>query len=150
MGSPAARRCADAFCTLYFCCICQHAQDLAIVGYAVAKLGLRPPQTWLRRYCALLLKHKAKLYRNKTLLTQVCGGCNRDEPRTMLGSSCLCVLMLSFGHLQCQAALSTAQPVAQAEPSQQNQQLSLFTMLPLMRVCVCVCLLLSLFVIHRS
>jgi hypothetical protein len=48
------------------------SQDLAIVGYALAKLGLRPPSTWLRRYCALLLKYKAGLYRNKTLLTQVC------------------------------------------------------------------------------
>lgn len=46
-------------------------QDLAIVGYALAKLGLRPPSTWLRRYCALLLKYKSGLYRNKTLLTQV-------------------------------------------------------------------------------
>jgi hypothetical protein len=41
------------------------------VGYALAKLGLRPPSTWLRRYCALLLKYKLGLYRNKTLLTQV-------------------------------------------------------------------------------
>jgi hypothetical protein len=43
------------------------------VGYALAKLGLRPPSTWLRRYCALLLKYKSGLYRNKTLLTQVSG-----------------------------------------------------------------------------
>lgn len=41
------------------------------MGYSLAKLGLRPPQTWLRRYCALLLKHKAGLYGNKALLTQV-------------------------------------------------------------------------------
>jgi hypothetical protein len=53
--------------SLLYCCV----QDLAIVGFALAKLGLRPPSTWLRRYCALLLKHKAGLYRNKALLSQV-------------------------------------------------------------------------------
>jgi hypothetical protein len=41
-----------------------------MVGYSLAKLGLRPPSTWLRRYCALLLKFKPGLYHNKKLLTQ--------------------------------------------------------------------------------
>jgi hypothetical protein len=53
------------------CGSCACLQDLATVGYSLAKLGLRPPSTWLRRYCALLLKSKAGLYHNKKLLTQV-------------------------------------------------------------------------------
>jgi hypothetical protein len=37
----------------------------------LAKLGLRPPQTWLRKYCTLLLRLKAQLWHRKWLLTQV-------------------------------------------------------------------------------
>jgi hypothetical protein len=46
-------------------------QDLCLCGYSLAKLGLRPPQTWLRRYCTLLLRLKSGLWHQKTLLTQV-------------------------------------------------------------------------------
>jgi hypothetical protein len=49
-----------------------HTQDLALVGYSLAKLGLRPPQSWLRRYCTLLLRLKGQLWRSKAQLTQVC------------------------------------------------------------------------------
>jgi hypothetical protein len=36
-------------------------QDLALMGYSLARLGLRPPQTWLKRYCAALLRRKSQL-----------------------------------------------------------------------------------------
>lgn len=65
-------RAAPATATVATDLLLLSSQDLAMVGYALAKLGLRPPSTWLRRYCALLLKYKAGLYHNKTLLTQVC------------------------------------------------------------------------------
>lgn len=58
--------------TYYFhplcCCL---LQDLCVCGYSLAKLGLRPPATWLRRYCTLLLRLKGGLWHQKTLLTQV-------------------------------------------------------------------------------
>jgi hypothetical protein len=50
---------------------CPPPQDLALCGYSLAKLGLRPPQTWLRKYCTLLLRLKAQLWHRKWLLTQV-------------------------------------------------------------------------------
>jgi hypothetical protein len=43
--------------------------DLAMTGYALAKLNLRPPKSWARRYCASVLRHKHEL--TKPLLRQV-------------------------------------------------------------------------------
>jgi hypothetical protein len=45
------------------------AVDLAMTGYALALLGLRPPKSWARRYCAAVLRHKRGL--PKPLLRQV-------------------------------------------------------------------------------
>lgn len=46
------------------------SQDLCLAGYGLARLGLRPPQTWLRVFCTLLLRQKSGLWRSKTRLTQ--------------------------------------------------------------------------------
>jgi hypothetical protein len=43
--------------------------DLAMTGYALAQLNLRPPKSWARRYCASVLRHKGEL--TKPLLQQV-------------------------------------------------------------------------------
>jgi hypothetical protein len=45
------------------------AVDLAMTGYALALLGLRPPKSWARRYCAAVLRRKKEL--SKPLLRQV-------------------------------------------------------------------------------